>query len=69
MGFSWRLQPLSVTRLHVFVFVVDGVRVRTIVIKLCAFLSCVFKCACVCGGLEPRCKGNMFCCHMGLVGT
>lgn len=72
MGFSWRLQPLSVTRLHVFVFVVDGVCecvcVWTIVIKLCV----LFVCVCVCKGgacLEPRCTENMLCCHMGRVQT
>lgn len=63
------------TRSHVFVFVVDGVRVRTIVIKLCApFFVCVLSEWWVCmgwggGGFEPRCTENMFCCHMGLVET
>lgn len=73
MGFSWRLQPLSVTRLHVFVFVVDGVRVWTIEIKQCVGLF-FFLCVCVhawglAGALEPGCTETMFCSHMGLVET
>lgn len=55
MGFSWRLQPLSVTSSHVFVFVVDGVRERTICNKalwvFCFFLS---VCLSVCVGVLSR---------------
>lgn len=61
------------TRSHVFIFVVDGVRVRTVCNKAaCVYVSvlhCVLEYVCVCGGLEPRCKENMFLCHMGLVET
>lgn len=45
MGFSWRLQPLSVTRSHVFVFVVDEVRVRAVCNKAVCALLCVQVCA------------------------
>lgn len=73
MGFSWRLQPLSVTRSHVFIFVVDGACVRAVCNKaVCVCLSvlhCVLECVCASGGLEPRCKENMFLCHKGLVET
>lgn len=37
------------------------------VIKKCVCFYCLFKV--VCGGLDPRCRENMFWCHMGLVGT
>lgn len=73
MGFSWRLQPLSVTRSHVFIFVVDGARVRAVCNKAVCVCVCQSSivCSSVCarGGLEPRCKENMFLCHMGLVET
>lgn len=39
------------------------------VIKLRVFFGGVCVLKCVCGGLELRCKGNMFPCHWGLVGT
>lgn len=70
MGFSWRLQPLSVTRSHVFIFVVDEVRVRAVCNKAVCVCVCVSPplCARVCvqeGVLSQGAKRTCSCATWG----
>lgn len=52
-GIFLEITASSVTRLHVFIFVVDGECLWTIVIKLCVGVFFVFF-KCVCGGILNR---------------